>query len=410
LSTVKTRQAGAAAPPSRTVVHGWRAAVTSMAIVAMVASCSSAHRAAHPGTTTPTTTGAAPTTVAASTSKGKSKLATGASRPAAAYACPCNGLVAGSDPSALPAPILVADHMNNRLLVIDPNGKIAWEFPGPGDLLPGQTLDSPDDAFYTPDGRQIVVTQEDDQMISLVDVASHRIVWTYGQPGQPGFGNDQLDHPDDAMMNPQGDIILADIKNCRVLVLRPPLTSPVHVYGQTTNDCWHDPPLRWGSPNGAFPMRNGDYVVTEINGDWADGLSLGGQVSFSIHPPGVAYPSDTNEVSPGVFLTVDYSTPGQIVEFDRSGRLIWRYDPGPPNALSRPSLALPRSNGDILGNDDYNDRVIVVDPGTGRIVWQYGHTGVPGTAPGYLDDPDGVDLAAPDSLTATHAATMGPYP
>jgi hypothetical protein len=183
----------------------------------------------------------------------------------------------------------------------------------------------------------------------------------FGQPGQPGLGDDELDHPDDAMMNRQVDIILAHIKNCRVLVLRPPLTTPVHVYGDTTNDCWHDPPWHGGSPNGAFPIESGQFLVTGTNGDWADGLRLDGQVSFWIHPPGVSYPSDTNDVSPGRFLMADLSAPGQIVEFDSSGRLTWRYAPASPNALSRPSLALPLPNGDIVAND-YNDRVIVVDP------------------------------------------------
>ena len=58
-------------------------------------------------------------------------------------------------------------------------------------------------------------------------------------------------------------------------------------------------------------------------------------------------------------------------------------------------------------NDDYNDRVIVISPKTNRIVWQYGRDRVPGLAAGYLDNPDGVDLAPPDSLLAAHAATMG---
>ena len=71
------------------------------------------------------------------------------------------------------------------------------------------------------------------------------------------------------------------------------------------------------------------------------------------------------------------------------------------------SLALPLPNGNILVNDDYNDRVIVISPKTNRIVWQYGHDGVPGRAAGYLDNPDGVDLAPPDSLLMTHAVTMG---
>ena len=32
--------------------------------------------------------------------------------------------------------------------------------------------------------------------------------------------------------------------------------------------------------------------------------------------------------------------------------------------------------------------MIVIDPRTNRVVWQYGHTGAPGTNPGYLSRPD----------------------
>ena len=129
---------------------------------------------------------------------------------------------------------------------------------------------------------------------------------------------------------------------------------------------------------------------------------MGSEMCIRDSPPGVAYPSDTNEVYPGRYLTADYSQPGQVVEFNSSGHLLWRF-----GGLNHPSLALPLPNGDILVNDDYNHRVIVIDPLTNRIVWQYGHTGVPGTAPGYLNDPDGVDLVPPDSMLITHAPTMG---
>ena len=321
--------------------------------------------------------------------------------------CPCPNLVPGSNPSVLPGPVLIADHLNNRLLIVDPNGTVTWEFPRPGDLLSGQSFLVPDDAFFTPDGRYVLATQEDDFTISLIDVSTHRIVWRYGTPGVPGSGPNQLDNPDDALMMPDGDVITADIKNCRILVLRAPYHDPLRVYGMTTQACDHDPPQHWGSPNGAFPMANGQYLITEINGSWVDGLSLSGQVNFSAHPPGVAYPSDTNEVRPGLFLTADYSNPGQIEEFTPSGSLVWRFTGSGGVPLNQPSLAIPLPNGDVLANDDFNHRVIVVDPRTSQIVWQYGHTGVNGTEPGYLYDPDGVDLAPPRSLTITHAATMG---
>ena len=313
------------------------------------------------------------------------------------------GLLApGSDPSVLPADVLIADHGNNRLLIVDPQGRVRWEFPRPGDLAPGQTFLEPDDAFFSPDGRYIIVTQEDDYVISVISLATSKIVYRYGVPGVPGAGPNHLFNPDDAMMTPAGGIISADIKNCRLVIITPPAHTLTRVIGQTTNACMHDPPHRFGSPNGAFPMTDGNYLVTEINGDWADEMSLSGAVSWTANPPGVLYPSDTNEVYPGRYLTADYSDPGQIVEFTSAGHLLWRM-----GGFNQPSLALPLPNGDILLNDDFNHRVCVVDPVTNRIVWQYGHVGKSGRAPGYLNDPDGVDLVPPDSLLITHAATMG---
>jgi hypothetical protein len=98
--------------------------------------------------------------------------------------------------------------------------------------------------------------------------------------------------------------------------------------------------------------------------------------------------------------------PGAIETFTLTGHLRWRYAPKGELALNQPSLALPLPNGDILANDDKNDRVIVIDPHTNRIVWQYGHTGVPGSGEGFLSNPDGVDLAPPFSLAARFRASM----
>ena len=105
----------------------------------------------------------------------------------------------GSDPSVLPGNVLVADKANSRLLEIDPYGRVVWRFPRPGDLAPGQTFQVPDDAFYTPNGRSIVATQEDDFAISAVDIAHHRISYRYGVPGVPGSSADHLYNPDDAL-------------------------------------------------------------------------------------------------------------------------------------------------------------------------------------------------------------------
>jgi hypothetical protein len=309
-------------------------------------------------------------------------------RPAGPFAHPHSAphLAPGSHPSALPGDVLIADRSNNRLLVVDPRGRIVWQFGT------ARTLPIPDDAFFSPDGSKIVATEEDANAISVVGIARRRIVYRVASG---------LAHPDDAMMVPGGAIVSADIENCRLIELRPPSRRPSVTLGSLARGCVHNPPEAWDSPNGAFPRTGGGWIVTEINGDWVDALSPRGRVLWDAHPPGIYYPSDTNEVRPGLYLTVAYESPGIVEEFTRSGRLVWRYTPragDPP--LDHPSLALPLPNGDVLLNDDYNDRVIVINPRTNRIVWQYGHTGVAGRRLGYLSRPDGVDLVPPHSLLA----------
>jgi outer membrane protein assembly factor BamB len=301
--------------------------------------------------------------------------------------------------------VLIADRDNNRLIEVSPQGKVIWLFPAAGDLAPGQSFRVPDDAFFSPDGHRVIATQEDDQAISVIDPASGRIVYRYGHPGEPGAQDGYVHNPDDALLMPSGEILSADIMNCRLLVIRPPRHRPLRALG-ATGRCEHEPGVSFGSPNGAFPMSNGDTAVTEINGNWVDVLGRDGRALLAVHPPQFSYPSDTNELRTGVFLSVDYASPGAIETFTSRGTLLWRYAPSGDTALDHPSLALPLPNGDVLANDDRNHRVIVVDPRTNRIVWQYGHTGVRGSGEGFLSNPDGVDLAPPYSLAERFAATM----
>ena len=387
------RPAVAAARPARAV------AALAAAVAAWLAGCTSpsSSQAGHAAgaANTPVPRSSSPSPSAPPQSAGAFRL------------LPARGpghLAAGSDPRALPGDVLIADEDNRRLLLVDPYGRIRWMFPGPGAPGGGQVFGPPDDAFVSADGRSIVATQEMNQTISVIDIATGRITRRYGHPGVPGSGPGYFSHPDDAMLLPGGQVLAADILNCRIVLLS--ARGITRQFG-STSACGHDPPRQFAQPNGAFPLTDGHFLITEILGDWVDEMSLEGQVYWSAHPPGVRYPSDANEVSPGRYIVADYSDPGQVVIFSRTGQVVWRFRPAGAAALNHPSLALPLPNGNILVNDDYNDRVIVISTKTNRIVWQYGHDGVPGRAPGYLDNPDGVDLAPPDSLLMTHAATTG---
>jgi hypothetical protein len=73
--------------------------------------------------------------------------------------------------------------------------------------------------------------------------------------------------------------------------------------------------------------------------------------------------------------------------------------------LDHPSLAEQLPNGLIAANDDYRDRVVLIDPKTKRIVWQYGRTDHPGTGHNRLNTPDGLDFLDSSGNTPTHPYT-----
>jgi hypothetical protein len=106
----------------------------------------------------------------------------------------------------------------------------------------------------------------------------------------------------------------------------------------------------------------------------------------------VSYPSDPQPLKHGRILLADYTKPGSVVILDRHGGVLWRYGPSAGwGALDHPSLAIMLPNGNIAINDDFNDRVVIVDRKQGRIVWQYGHLGRPGRGGDFLRTPDGMD-------------------
>jgi len=76
--------------------------------------------------------------------------------------------------------------------------------------------------------------------------------------------------------------------------------------------------------------------------------------------------------------------------------VLWRYGPTAGRGrLNHPSLAVPLPDGTIVLNDDDRQRIVVIDPKTNKIVWQYGRMDQPGRSAGRLLVPDGIDVVPP---------------
>jgi outer membrane protein assembly factor BamB len=287
----------------------------------------------------------------------------------------------------IPNGVLIADEGNGRLVAISAAGAILWHFPSVAGALPKGQYFTADDAFFSPDGKTIVANDEFHQVIDRIDIATGKVIWQYGHYGHAGSAKGYLHNPDDAYPLANGDIIVADIVNCRIIEIAPS-KQIVQEWGHTGH-CVDRAPGTYGAPNGDTPLPDGGMLITEIRGSRVVRLDANGKVLFDIHVPAV-YPSDAQLDANGNIVLADYANPGAVLCVSPTGKLLWRYAPtSGPGRLDHPSLATPLADGTVMVNDDFRNRMVIIDPKTMKIVWQYGHTDVRGHGLGYLAQPDG---------------------
>jgi DNA-binding beta-propeller fold protein YncE len=294
------------------------------------------------------------------------------------------------DPNALGGyNVMIADRGNNRVIVVTPDKKIIWEYDFQG-LEPGTGAD---DSFFTPDKTRIVVNLEYQHVVQIISYPGKELVWQYGEMGKPGSSDGLLNRPDDAYVLSNGDVIVADIRNCRILEIAPD-KHIVRQYGETGH-C-DSKAGHVAVPNGDTPMPNGHVLISAIASHSLMELDENWNEVSAIHLP-LHYPSDPQRTRDGNYIIADYSYPGRVIEFDQTGKILWDYDAKGEGGLRQPSLSEELPNGNVLINDDFNHRVIVVDKASKKIVWQYGMTGRRGLGRGYLSIPDGMDIIKADT-------------
>ena len=300
--------------------------------------------------------------------------------------------------------LLVADRGNDRILLLDTNNQVQWTYPSSYAAPPPGGFYFPDDAFFAKNGTEIISNQENNQTIVIIAFPSGKVLWQYGHPLVKSPAPGYLHTPDDAYLLKNGQVTIADAYNCRILFINPDKSIAAQI--GTNEVCRHKPPTELGSPNGDTPLANGDVLISEITGSWVSEYTPTGHLVWTLQLP-VGYPSDPQQIGPDRYLISDYSHPGAILEFNREGKILYRYSPtSGPGELNQPSLTELLPSGVFMTNDDYRNRMVAIDPATQALVWKYGITDSPGTAPGMLNTPDGFDLLRPDGSTPTHPNTQ----
>ena len=94
--------------------------------------------------------------------------------------------------------------------------RILWQYgqqgsPGSGD----NQLITPYSAIYSPEGNILISDQGNRRVIEVN--RNRRILWQYGQQASPGTGDNELEDPMSAVYSKTGNILIADRTNHRVI-------------------------------------------------------------------------------------------------------------------------------------------------------------------------------------------------
>ena len=98
----------------------------------------------------------------------------------------------------------------------------------------------------------------------------------------------------------------------------------------------------------------------------------------------------------------------RLLVIDPARNLQWQYPsatmPPPPGGFYFPDDAFFFHQGTgIISNQEENHTIVEIGYPSGKLLWQYGHAGQPGSAPGYLNQPDDAYLLKNGDVTVADA-------
>ena len=163
--------------------------------------------------------------------------------------------------------------------------------------------------------------------------------------------------------------------------------APPRASGPTKHHETNPPPHHYRGLVGSRTPFSGAIYIADEKGNRIIKVNAQKQVLWTAHVP---QPDDVNPTPNGGPLIVN-SDATQVVYAvsPATGKIIWTYGHtgqygSKPGYLYIPEDSYGMPGQRVMITDPGNERAIMVSETTGQILWQYGHTGVESTQPGYL--------------------------
>jgi outer membrane protein assembly factor BamB len=295
--------------------------------------------------------------------------------------------------------VYIADQFNNRIIEVDQNGNIVWQF-GDGSSVPGPTsIVGPNDAERIDENTLIAGTGAPpgaeptcpngcpDNRVILVDDEGN-ILWQYGQAGVTGSGRNELNTPVFAVKLPNGPhYLIADQGNQRIIEVN---HGKQIVWQYGTTGVPGSGPNQLNNPNSAELLSNGDVLIADESNNRVIEVNHAKQIVWHYGDPNdptiLNAAAFASRLPNGNTLITD-SGNNRVVEIDPNFNVVFEYDTDNcPSGPSLPTRAVRLRNGDTLVSGQFNDVVVEVDP-SGSVVRTIGTLCVTGTGPNQLNAP-----------------------
>jgi hypothetical protein len=217
-----------------------------------------------------------------------------------------------------------------------------------------------------------------DNRVIVVD-PNGQIVWQYGQAGVSGSGPNELNVPVFVVQLPNQDFLIVDQGNNRVIEVNT-ARNIVWSYGPNSTS-----PLN--NPNSAELLSNGNILIADENNNRTIEVNRAGQVLWEYNQS-LAFAAFASRLPNGDTLITD-SGHARIVEIAADKHVVWQYYTNSsagsnPNPL--PTNAVRLATGNTVISDQFNNRVLIVDQNQNTVL-QYGVTNTAGVGPNHLYGP-----------------------
>ncbi len=298
--------------------------------------------------------------------------------------------------------LLIADRLNHRVIEVDRDThEVVWQF-GDGNSVAGpKSVVAPSDAERVGEWTLIcgasVSTSTDpnaakesgDHRVLLVD-RSGKIFWQYGQAGVAGSDVNQLNAPVCATYLPYGNILICDQGNHRVIEVSMVTKTIVWQHGTTgTSGTGHN---YLCSPSSAQLLDNGNILIADAGNNRVIEVSRRHRTVWrcgdSNLDEALNGPSFACRLGNGNTLVTD-SGNNRILEVDRRGRTIMEFVTSRQSGSVADPLttrAVRLDNGNTLISDQFNHQVIEIDSAS-NVVFTEGSIGAAGNGSNQLSGP-----------------------